>query len=351
MKRQRRTRRRRPRPFRRRLGGAERVFLSFLIIAISTGIGMAGFTVIEDLPFAEALYMTVHTVSTVGAYNHELSPAGRHFSVVLIMLGMVAVGFALLSINMWLMEGAILDVMGERRIGRQLSALKKHIIVCGAGRIGSLVVEDLSSADVEFVVIDHKESRVLEMLEQGVLAIEGNAADEDVLRQAGIDRADTLVSVVHSDADNLYITMTARSLNADVTIVARAEEGRTVPKLKRVGADRVVAPYHLGALRIANAVLRPAVTDIIEMTQPRSDNVMGLQIAEVEVLSNSRLAGKALRDTSMRQDLGIIVIAVRTTAGVTSVNPEPDQPIEAGSVLVAIGSEEQLDQLTAWARS
>lgn len=315
-----------------------------------TVLGAVGFWLIEPWSFPDALYMTVMTLSTVGAYSRELDQAGQVFTVVLVMGGMTSVLFALFAINTWLLEGTLLDVMGRRRMGRELEKLTDHIIVCGAGRIGTLVAEDLKDAGVEFVVIDHNPERVLDLLEQDVLALEGPAGDEDTLMHAGIERARTLISVVHSDADNLYITITARSLNPRLAIVCRAEDEATVRKLKRVGADTVVAPYHLGALRIANAVLRPAVTDVIEMTSSAS-NVFGLQIGEVRVTPQSRLVGKTLKDAHLRQELGIMVIAVQGAGGATEINPSADQMIVPDTVLVVIGKQEQLDRLGTWAVS
>lgn len=312
-----------------------------------TILGTVGFWLLEHTSFAEALYMTVMTVSTVGAYDRPLSEPGRAFITVLTMLGVAAVGYALFSINTWMIQGTLMEIMGQRRIGRQLQKLKDHVIVCGAGRIGGLVAEDLRQAGAEFVVIDQDSERVQELIAGDILAVEGYAGDEEALELAGIARARTLISVVRSDADNLYITITARSLNPDIIIVVRAEEEATVTKLKRVGATRVVAPYHLGAMRIANAVLRPAVTDVMEMAATGSD-VLGLQIAEIAVATGSRVADKTLKDAQLRQELGVMIIAIRSAEGITAVNPSIDEPLAPGSLLVALGTQEQLDRLARW---
>lgn len=343
----RRTRRRR---FYRPITLRHRVFVSLLTILIVTVIGTIGFAVIQDWPLLTALYHTVVTISTVGAYDRPLSPGGHAFSLVLIMLGMTVVGFAIFSFTQLVVEGTLLEVMGQRRLGRELERLRDHVIICGAGRIGTLVAEDLLHANVEFVVIDSDEDRIQELLSRQILALEGNAGDEEVLLLAGVERANTLISAVHSDADNLYITMTARSMNGKLYIVARAEDQSTVNKLLRVGANKVVAPYHLGALRIANAVLRPAVTDVMELTMRESRSALGLSVGEVELAAESRLAGKTLRETRLRTELGCIVIGLRTPTGETSLNPEPDTPLEAGSLLVAIGTQDQLDRLTEWSQ-
>lgn len=344
---------RRTRARRRRLHtlptGRQRLVYSLAPIVVMTAVGTIGFWLIEPWGALQSLYMAVVTISTVGAYDQPLSDAGRAFAVVLVMLGVTTVGYALFSINSWLLEGTIMELMGQRRLGRELRRLKDHIIVCGAGRIGGLVAEDLLEAGASFVVIEHNPERVRELLEKDILAMEGGAGDEEVLLQAGIERASTLISVVRSDAENLYITITARSLNPNLKIVARAEDAGTVNKLRRVGATKVIAPYHLGALRIVNAVLRPALTDVIEMTLPGSAAVLGLQIAEVLVKPNSRLAGQTLKASGMRQELGVIVIAIRPPQGETNVNPTPEAPIVPGSLLVAIGTQEQLDRLTEWA--
>ena len=341
---------RRPRRrFERRVNLRQRVTVAIAGVAGVTVVGTFGFWLLESLSLGEALYMTVMTLSTVGAYDRGLDPAGQLFAVLLIMAGMTTVTFAFFAINTWMLEGTLLEVMGERRLGRDLQNLHNHIILCGAGRIGALVAEDLRVAGVPFVVVDNDSERADEMRERGVLVVEGNAGDEDTLERAGIARADTLITVVRSDADNLYITITARSLNPDLTIVCRAEEESTVRKLKRVGADRVVAPYHLGALRIANAVLRPAVTDVIEMTAP-GGHALGLQLGEVRVTDGSRLVGQTLKEAHLRQDLGIMVVAVQRPGGETEINPPADCTIEAGAMLVVIGQQKQIDRLGDWAK-
>jgi len=321
-----------------------RIRTPLVTIAGVMAIGTLGFRLIEkQWTLRDSLYMTIVTISTV-------SHSGHWFAMILIVLGMTVVAFSIYSFTQLVVEGTFLELMGERRLGRELDRLENHIIVCGAGRIGKLVAEDLLAAGVEFVLIDSDQEQVRELLARDILAIHGSAGDEEVLTQARIEHASTLISVVRSDADNLYITMTARSMNPRIYLVVRAEDASTVNKLRRVGANKVVAPYHLGAMRIASAVLRPAITDVMELTSGAGENALGLQMSEVRLSERSRLCGQTLRGAALPQQLGIIVIAVRSTEGKTTFNPGSEYLLQAGSLVVAIGTQDQLDHLQEWAK-
>jgi voltage-gated potassium channel len=226
---------------------------------------------------------------------------------------------------------------------RSLEKLHHHLIVCGFGRMGRQVCHELSTQGLPFVVIDKCADALAEFHMPHGIALPGDAASDEVLRHAGIDRARALITVVTSDADNLYIIMSARLLNEKILLVARAEEAGSEQKLLRAGANRVVSPYHLGGLRVAQAALRPTVMDFIELAT-RTEHV-ALQIEETKVSGKSRLAGATLKDSRLRQDHGVIVVAIKKPSGKMVFNPPSDAVLEAGDTLVAIGDREHLDQL------
>src|SRR5262249_24739005 len=237
--------------------------------------------------------------------------------------------------------------LGRRRMERSLAKLQDHLIICGYGRMGKLVCREFSRQGLAFVVIDRKEEVLRDFDLAHGIALAGDATSDEVLQRAGVERARALVTTAASDADNLYITMSARLLNERLFIVARAEREPAEQKLTRAGANRVVAPYAIGGFRVAQAVLRPTVLDFIELAT--RTEYLDLQIEETRVGAGSRLAGVTLRDSTMRQDLGIIVVAIKKESGHVVYNPTGDAVMEVGDTLIALGNRQQLDQLEAMA--
>ena len=306
--------------------------------------GTAGYALIEGWPVMDALFMAVITISTVG-YNevHTLSPNGRAFTVVLILGGVFTVFYAGTEIIRAILEGELRQFLGRQRMERSLAEMKKHFIVCGLGRMGHLVCREFSERGLPFVVIDSKQELVRGFDMPHGVGLLGDATSDEVLKRAGVERARALVTVAASDADNLYITISARLLNDRLHIVARAEDEGAQAKLIRSGASRVVSPYVIGGQRVAQAVLRPSVVDFIELAT-RSEH-LELQMEEVAIRSGSRLAGLNLRDSQLRQDLGIIIVAIKKPEGRMVFNPAPDELIAAGDVLITLGHRQQLDRL------
>jgi voltage-gated potassium channel len=307
--------------------------------------GTLGYTLIEeDCTFFDALYMTVLTLSTLGYEEiHPRSTAGRVFTIFLILGGVFTFIYAVTALIRVIVSGEIRETFGRQLMERSLAQLRGHMIVCGYGRMGRLVCQELSKQRVPFVVLDANPEALADFNLAGGIPLHGDATADDVLRQAGIDRARGLISVMSSDASNLFTTMSARLLNRDLFIVARVEDARAEQKLRRAGANRVVSPYQIGGLRLAQAVLRPTVVDFIELAT-QTEHVE-LQIEEAPIGAQSRLAGSRLEDSGLRRDLKVMIVAVKKSAGHMVFNPAPDQAIEAGDILVAIGRREQLDQL------
>lgn len=312
--------------------------------------GTAGYQVIEGWGVQDALYMTVITISTVGFHEvHPLDPRGQLFTIFLVMGGVFTVFYAGVEVVRAILEGELQEILGRKRMERSLGELKDHFIVCGLGRMGRLVCKEFAARGLPFVVIDRQEELIKGFEMPPGIGLQGEATDDAVLKRAGVERARCLVTAAASDADNLYITMSARLLNDKLYIVARAEDERAESKLLRSGASRVVSPYMIGGQRVALAVLRPSVVDFIELAT-RSEH-LELQIEEVTIRKGSRLAGRDIKGSQIRQDLGIIIVAVKKPGGRMLFNPDSDQVLEAEDVLITLGHRQQLDRLDALSRA
>jgi len=322
----------------------ERFAFAIAGVAFVLSGGVIGYALLEGYTFLEALYMTIITVATVGfAEVRPLSPVGRLFTSGLIILGVGFVAYSFGTLLEMMVEGGLQDILGRRRVEKEIRKLKDHYVVCGFGRMGSVVVEELLKRDMHCIVIESDQSKVQDMLDQGILAIHGDAGDEAVLKKACIEEARGLVAVAASDAQNLFITITARSLNKELFITSRAESKGTVQKMLQVGANKVVSPYMIGAYRLVSTILKPAVTHFIEMSSIERE--MDVRLEEIRVAESSRLDGKLLRETPIRSELGIIVIGIEKRGGDMLFNPPSDQVIESGDKLITIGNVKQTDQL------
>ncbi|HJT78558.1 MAG TPA: potassium channel protein [Gemmataceae bacterium] len=326
-----------------------RFILTLLVPALLLVAGTLGYHFIEGWSLFDSLYMTVTTLTTVGYGEvHPLSPAGRAFTMLLLLGGVFTLFYAAGELIRGIISGEVREALGRQRMARNLAELRNHMIVCGLGRMGRLVCARFAAGGIPFVVIDRDPKLLADFRMPHGLALHGDATSDEVLRQAGVERARALVTVTASDADNLYITMSGRLLNERLFIVSRAEEERARQKLLRAGANRVVSPYAIGGARVAEAVLRPAVVDFIELAT-RTEH-LALQIEEVRVEAGSRLAGTTVRDSQLRQDMGIIVVAIKRQSGDMLFNPDSTASIEPGDTLITLGPRPQLDELERLAR-
>jgi voltage-gated potassium channel len=326
------------------------VLLILIPILLVVG-GTLGYYIIEpEYTLFDSLYMTVITLTTVGyAEVHPLSPAGRAFTIVLLMLGVFSLFFAGTELIRTVVSGEVNELFGRRRMEHSLAAIHDHIIVCGYGRMGRYVCQEFSRQGLPFVAIDRSADLLKDFRLPGGLPVVGDATSDEVLKRAGVDRARALVAAAPSDADNLYITMSARLINVRLFIVSRAEGEEAEQKLLRAGADRVVAPYALGGSKVAQAVLRPTVLDFIELAT-RTEH-LELQIEETQVAPGSQLAGTTLAASHVRQDLGLIIVAVKKRDGAMIYTPPPETIMEGGDTLIALGRRMQLDQLEGMAKA
>ncbi len=332
----------RPRGFRHRF------LLVLLVPVLLLTLGTLGYMAIEGWAFLDALYMTVITLTTVGFLEvHPLSSAGRVFTIVLLLAGVFTLFYAASSIIQVIVSGEIRGHLGRQRVERKLAEIKDHIIVCGFGRMGHLVCSEFSALGIPFVLVEREAALLAGFSLPHGIVLQGDATSDEVLRKAGVARARSLVTVAASDADNLYITMSARLLSEKLFIVARAEDEEAEKKLLRAGASRVVSPYVIGGQRVAQAVLRPTVMDFIELAT-RSD-YLELQIEEIAILPGSSLDGAQVKDSRIRQDLGIIIVAIKKPQGEMLFNPAPEMAMAGGDTLITLGRRDQLDRLEALA--
>ncbi|GBE05759.1 voltage-gated potassium channel Kch [bacterium BMS3Abin10] len=305
--------------------------------------GTVGYALIEDWSIFDALYMTVITLTTVGYEEvHLLSKAGKSFTIILILTGVGAMLYALSVATKALLEGKIREILGRKKLSKRIENTKNHYIICGYGRMGKIIAREMISHGSPFVVVE-KSPEILAAMDKDILSVQGDSTQDDVLKLVGIERARGLISVLSSDADNLYVVLSARGLNPKLKIVARAGEEGVEQKLIRAGADNVISPYNLGGLRIAHTVLKPAVVDFLEFAT-RSGN-LELQIEEIQVKDSSHIVDKGLDECGIRKELGIIVVAIKRATGEMEFNPTSTSVIRQGDTLIAMGETKQLKSL------
>ena len=325
--------------------------LTLIILATATIIlGVVGYMCLEKWSFLDALYMTVITLTTVGFSEiHPLSPQGKVFTVFLITSGVGTFTYGALSFSKLLIEGEFRVVLEKRRWERKMKKLKDHVILCGFGRLGEKVSEGLYQKHMPFVVIESNSERIEALKEKNYLHIQADSSEEEILEKAQVKEARTLIAVLGSDADNLFVTLTARELNPKIYIVARVEDPHTMRKLYKAGANRVISPYDVGASMLLHAALKPTVTDLIELTTRLGP--VTLLLEEVIVEEGSPLDGTLLKDSKIREDTGAIVVAVRKGKDAAILRPEPDLKLERGDLLVVLGSTADIEKLQELSKS
>ena len=297
--------------------------------------GTIGYKYIEDWGWLDAFYMTVITVSTVGITEvHPLSDAGRLFTVFLIIGGVGVMAYSLTRLAEFMFQRSITNVLGRRAMEKKLSRMSKHVIICGYGRTGSRVVAELQAAKKEFVVIEENEELVKRMEELNIPYLIGDATEEEILEDAHICDAESLVTALDSDAENLFLTLTAVGLCNNVRVIARVHEPDNARKFRKAGAARVVSPISSGANQIAQLLTRPSVVDLVELVA--MDKSIALEVFEHTIDEDSDMLGKTLAEARVRQTLGSLVIAVKHRDGTTAFDPGPQTRLNLGDVLVAI---------------
>jgi len=316
-------------------------------------IGTFGFVLIEGWSWGDAAYMTVITLTAVGYDEvHPLSTPGRAFTSLILFGGITGLGLWFAFLTSFIVELDLADVFRRRRIQKQVKKMKNHVIVCGAGRTGSQVVEELLMAGETFVVIerDPEKNKQIQDLLPDIMVIEGDATVDHFLEEAGIDQARGLIACLSADTDNLFVCLSARDLRSDLEIVARAYEEETVPKLYRAGADHVVSPNASGAIRMASYMLRPVVVSFLDVATRSPD--LTLRMEQEPVSESSPHLGKTLAEIKLPQYTGLIVIGLRkknlpnAEEKFTYVfNPQADTQVDEGDILIVLGKPDQIDKL------
>lgn len=306
-------------------------------------LGVVGYILLGWTLF-DAFYMVVITVSGVGF--GEVRPLRsypeRVHTILVIAFGMVAVGYTLARFIQFLTEGEIQNLVGHRRMRKQISLLSGHTVVAGFGRVGALVCEELALAELPFVVIELNTEKVPDIESRGYLYVQGDATEESILLEAGLDRAGQLVSVMPHDAANVYITLTARQMCPKVKIIARAEQPTTQKKLKQAGADHVILPALIGAHRIVSLLTNPSAVEFAELVTQRSS--LAIEMDDIPILDESPLRDQTLRHADIGRRTGVIVIAVKRADGRVEFPPSGDEPLALGDSVVVLGRRSNLDQ-------
>lgn len=319
----------------------QQLLVAGLFVLFTMVLGTVGYVFIEGWSIADAFYMTVLSISTTGFREvHPLSDAGKLLTVFIIILGLFSLAYVAGRLAQVIVENYL---QRRRRMDAQLKRLRNHYIVCGFGRMGRNICQDLTEARERFVVIEKDPSRIEMIEEQGYLYVMGDAALDETLLKANINHANGLISVVSSDAENIYTTLSAKTLNPDITVVARALQDDSEPKLKKAGADRVIKPYELVGHRMAQLVLRPGIEEFIDTVVRQGGQ--SIMMEEIELEGESPLVGQTLRESPIRKDLNIIIVVIHRESGELIYNPAPDVRIQAWDRMIAIGDRTQLQHL------
>jgi voltage-gated potassium channel len=322
--------------------------LLYIALAIATTllIGTVGFITIEHYPPFDAFYMTLITMTTVGYSEiHPLSHAGRVFNSFLIFFGVSILFISVGAMAQTIVEREFGDAIGKRRNKRMIDNLKDHYIICGYGRVGRGAAVELQRAGVPFVVVDIRPERVELAMHAGMLAVAADSTHDETLRRVGMERARGLVAALATDADNLFVLLSAKELNPRIYVAARAAEEGVEVKMRRAGADAVFAPYSITGHRLAQSLLRPHVVQFLDFAT--NDIAMDVVIEQVRVAEGSEMASKTIREMQLGRVMGVIVLAIRRRDGQMHFNPPADTAVSGGDYLIVMGKQENLHALEA----
>ena len=318
--------------------------ISILLASLLVLFGTLGYMAIEGWRALDALYMTVITLATVGYSEvHPVSDAGHVYTIVLIITG---VGFFLYvagAVIQFMVEGRVRIIMGRRRLDRKINRLKDHYIVCGYGRIGKVICHKLAREDIDLVIVDKNPDLAQTLDNLGFVYICEDATDEVTLLKAGIHKAKALISVLGTDTENVFLVLSARQLAPDLNIIARAGNEAAKAKLSAAGANTVEAPYEIGAATMAQRVVRPTVTNFLDLALAHQHK--DIQMEEIPVSAASPLQGVMLKDSGIRQKYNLIIIAIKTPDDRMLFNPSFEAKIDAGDTVIAVGEPSNLNKL------
>jgi voltage-gated potassium channel len=322
-----------------------RVRLGAIVLCVLFIAGVLGYRV-AGRSWIDAVYMVVITISTVGyGETSSLEPAEQWLTIGVVVFGISVAVFTFGGFIQMTMEGELERALKLGRITRAIEKLEGHVILCGFGRIGQILAQELAAKNRSFVVIDNNPDALAEAQNFGYLVLLGDATEEAVLQSAGVERARTVVTALPNDAANVFITLTSRNLNRTLQIIARGEYQTTEKKLLQAGADRVVLPAAIGALRMAAMITRPSTIELMELVSGQS--VLDVEVDEIVVADTSSLVGKALAEAQTRSRSGLLVVAVKKSGGAMTFNPGAELAFGAGDRIIVMGKQEDIDRFRA----
>ena len=323
----------------------KRLAIAIMALLSILCLGTVGFHYLEGWNFPESLYATVVTLSTVGYGDFvPRSGEGMMFTVFLIIVGVGTMLYTVGLITETMIEGRLNIILGKGRLEKMIKKIQDHYIICGCGRIGRLICKELAEEKVDFVVIDNNQEVIQRIEEEGYLHYKGDATQDKTLLAVGIKKAKGIICVLPSDAENLYVILAARELNQDIFILSRSDDEESEKRLLKAGANRVESPYMMGGMRMAMAILRPAMLDFVELTTMKQS--LELRMDEIAVCEGSSYIGKSLEDSQIRQKFGLIVVAVKKESGKMIFNPMAKYVLESNDKLIVLGEVENINLFT-----
>ena len=307
-------------------------------------LSVVGFRFVGDYTWLEAMWMVVITISTVGYGEHtQASPGMLVLMMGVIVLGVSASAYTFGGFIQLMLEGEVERGLGRRKMTKELSRLSEHVIVCGFGRLGHDLSTQLSHRGLSFVIIDCSQEKVVQAQELGFLAIHGDATSEQVLEQVGIERARAIASALPTDAENVFITLTARNLQPDIQIIAKSEEESSCRKLRQAGADKIVMPHRVGAQQMERMISRPTTADLVELFAEASH--LEMELDEWRVTEQSKLVGQSLADSGIKDDFNLLVVGIKDEGGHFRFNPQPQETIRSADTLLVIGQVDDINRM------
>lgn len=321
----------------------KRIMVLAAVLAGIAIIGTAGFALLENLSILDAFFTTVVLISTVGMGTAPTTATGKILAIALIAGGVGTLIYVFSTFIEFFVEGYLGELLEERSMKKKISELEGHYLICGYGRVGEQVAKEFSRAGVPFVVVDSNPESISRCKEHGHLCVIGDAADDETLKRARLSKAKGLVACVDSDADNVFVTLSARVLAPDLWIVARANLEESYSKLEKAGANKVISPYAIGGREMATLMLKPMVSDYLDVVTGGGE--LEIRVEQFKLTPGSPVIGKSIRELQIRQRTGAIVLAVRKPGGTFDTNPDPDTTLEENDILIAVGTLSEIQSL------
>ena len=307
-------------------------------------VSVIGYRVLGDYDWLEAIWLVVVTISTVGyGESTESSVSIQVFTIFVILLGVTAATYTGGGFIQLMLEGEVEKVLGRRKMTKELGRLDQHVIICGFGRLGHDLANQLRHRGLPFVVLDVLPEKVLEAMDLGFLAIQGDATSEQVLEEVNIQKARALATALPSDAENVFITLTARNLRPDIQIIAKSERESSCRKLRQAGADKIVMPHRVGAQQMERMISRPTTADLVELFAEASH--LEMELDEFLVTKDSHLVGRSLAQSKLKQDFNLLVVGIKDQSGHFRFNPQPQETIRSDDTILVIGQEDDISRL------